>query len=791
MVSYLAGAELRRRWRSVLLLTVLIAIVVGIVLASVAGARRSRSSFDRYLAQINPPEVLAFGDPDALARLDDLPFVEATPSLELAAVSPVGAGNEFFPMVVSAEGLIPGTYLRMPVLKGRLADPSEPLELVVGERTARRLGIDVGDSLEMESWANAEGMGSSEGDPEPDGPIFELELVGIVREPGDIGSRDTDITLTFLTPAFRERFDHEEIGDIGTGTFVALTDPDEITRLTSAAEDWGIELDTGLSGDAMRTQLAPTMGSIATALQVFAGVVAVAGLAAVLHVLGRTQAVPLLEDHTLSALGIGRAARRARLAVSGAVAAAIGTVAGVLMAIVASPLFPVGLARRAEPDPGIRVDLAVSLVGATVAVGVGLLAVAALGGLGVRSLNAAASASRRSRVSSAAADLGASPTTVVGLSLAVGTTRGARSTAGAAVGGAALGVLGVLAAVMVAASTDRLATTPALYGWGWDANIAGANTSHLDEGVVSLEEVVADDDLAAVAALTQQLSATVDGLPWPAMTTHDRKGHLSPVMVEGHEPLAADEAAVGRTTLDRLDKAVGDRVEISLGTGTNAFRVSGVTALPVTEDGGTSSVGIFLPGAAADALGFDGSCDGEESCFQNLAVKVADHADIGDIVARYEDAENEVAVDIPSPPAEVERLTAITNLPWFLAGFLALLAGVAVTYAAATGVRRRRGDLAILRVIGMTASQLRGVVAVQVLVLTLTGGVLGSTLGVLVGRQVWRFVVHGLALPFSPALPIAAIVLVPTATILVTQLAATFSRRAAGHTKPAIALRTE
>lgn len=701
MVTYLAGAELRRRWRSVLLLSLLIAVVVGIVLASVAGARRSRSAFDRYLAQINPPEVLAFGDPETLARLDDLPFVEATPPLELAAMSPVGVRDGFFPMVVSAEGLIPGTYLKMPVVRGRLADPSEPLELVVGERTARRLGIEVGDSLKMQSWTDGEGIGSEQGDPEPDGPTFDLELVGIVREPGDIGSRDTDIALTFLTPAFRERFDRQEIGDIGTGTFIALTEADDILQLTSATEDWGIELDTGLSGDAMRTQLAPTMGAIATALQVFSAVVSVAGLAAVLHVLARTRATPLSEDHTLSALGIGRVARGARLAASGTAAVVVGTVAGALMAIAASPLFPLGLARRAEPNPGIQVDLAVSLIGAAVAIGAGLLAVAALGGLSVRPVGAATTAPRRSRLSTVAGDLGASPAVVVGLSLAVGTTRGARSTAGTAVGGAALGVLGVLAAVTVAASTDHLATTPALYGWGWDANIAGANTSNLDDGVLAAEDVVADDDLAAVATVTQQLSATVDGVPWPAMTTDDLKGHLTPVIVDGREPIDADEVAVGRTTLDRLGKSVGDRVEISLGAGIEAFRVSGVGALPV------------------------------------------------------------------------------------------LLAGVAVTYAAATSVRRRRRDLAILRVIGMSAAQLRGVVRVQVLVLSVAGALLGTVGGFVVGRLIWSVVVTSLSFPFSPELSPAAVVAVPLAALVVTELATVFSRRAAGRTPAALTLRTE
>ena len=63
---------------------------------------------------------------------------------------------------------------------------------------------------------------------------------------------------------------------------------------------------------------------------------------------------------------------------------------------------------------------------------------------------------------------------------------------------------------------------------------------------------------------------------------------------------------------------------------------------------------------------------------------------------------------------------------------LALLAAAAVSYATATTVRRRRGDLAVLRVLGMTGRQVRLVISVAVVSLTLARALLGSAGGLVV-----------------------------------------------------------
>lgn len=741
MVGYLTGIELRRHWRSVALLALLVALVVGTVLASVAEARRSRTAFDRYVELLNPPDVMAFGDPGALAALGELPVVEASLPFESVATFPSEAPDDYFPMIISLDGRIPEDYLRFPVVQGRLPDPAAP-----------------------------------------------LEVVGIVRDQGDIGSRSSDLTLTFLTPAFRERYSPDELGSLDAGTFVALREGADVAELSSVVTGEDVELDTSFVGELVGRQAAPTMRAIATALYVFAAVAALAGLATVAHAAARMQQTSALDDRTLAALGVGRAGRWARLAIPGLAAVLIGTPAGVVAAVAASRWFPLGLARRAEPDPGLHVDAFTLVAGTGVALVIGGALVAALAMLSAR---AEPRATPMGWLGRAAAGAGAPPPVVTGLAFASGTARANGSPGRAAIAGTVVGVVGVIAATTFAASVDRLVADPALYGWGWDANIEGADVSGLPEGAVDDDELLADEDLEAVAEVVFQVEMTFDGNPDPTIVATDLKGHVAPVVVRGAEPRGADEVALGRDSLGRLDKHIGDEVVVDIGGGPQPMRISGVVALPVSDDGGSSAFGAYLTGAAAERLGFDGRCGEDDACYQNTAVRVGPGVELAEVVARYEDPEAGVAVDLPRPPGEIERLTAVEQLPRYLAGFLALLAGIAVTYAAGTTVRRRRRDLAMLRTLGMTAHQLRSVVAVQVLALTVGGALVGTILGVVAGRQVWRLVVDSVPLPFSPAVPLVAVVLVPIATVVLTQLAATFSRRAAGRTHAALALRAE
>ena len=790
MTAYLVLIELRRRRWSLVLLGLLIAAVVGVVLASLAGARRAETAFDRYIEELRSPAGAAFGDPSAIALLDDLDAVEETIDFQLVGAFPEADTESFFPLIVSERGVLPYERMRAPVVDGRQADRDEPFEVALSERTARRLGVGVGDKLPLLTFS-PEALEASEDElGEPDGPPITLDVVGIVRDPGDIGARESDITLTFLTPAFREAVTPDEVGSVGDGTMIAVAEGHDLSEVSAALEGQPIEIDTSFSTESSQQQANPTMRAIATSTRLFALVAALAGLIAVGQAIARLQVAAGADDRTLDSLGTGRRARWQRLFAPIMVATVGGTAAGVVLAVALSVLFPVGLARRAEPDLGLDVDGSVLLLGFLGSLLALTALVAVLATWRVRQRHEADGPVPLSRWSRTLADIGAPPAVVTGLSLAAGTPgRPGRI----ALVGTLLSVLGVLATLVFSASVDRLAGDPALYGWGWDAVIEGADLTDIgQEGVDAIGPALDEDpDVQAAAALYSQVPVTVDDVPLYATVVDEQDAALRPVMVRGTSPASADEVAIAGSSLDTIGADVGDEVTMGLGGTDRTVLVTGVVALPVPEDGGSSSTGVYLNPSITDDVDLEVACEESDSCTRTIAVALREGADLDAFAARYQDDELNVDVALPIPPGEVDRLTAVENLPRYLAAFLAALAAAAISFATSTTIRQRRRDLAVLRVLGMTGRHVRIVVVVLVLALTAAGAILGGVLGVIVGRQVWRAVSDSVSLPFAPSVPALAAVLVPIGAVLLAQAVASTSRRTAARVPAALVLRAE
>ena len=174
------------------------------------------------------------------------------------------------------------------------------------------------------------------------------------------------------------------------------------------------------------------------------------------------------------------------IAGGGALLAAVGAAA-------ASPLFPIGVARRAEPDLGLRIDWAVLALGiaavAAVVFAIGLLA--AFRSTQRSSLEVTTLTRRRtSTVPELAARAGLAPTVTNGLRMALQPGHGKTAVpVRSAFLGAVFGVLGVTAVLGFASSLNHLVTTPRLYGWTWDFTATDTNTgarscSHDDFGLL-------------------------------------------------------------------------------------------------------------------------------------------------------------------------------------------------------------------------------------------------------------------------------------------------------------------
>ena len=128
MLRLVFHAELKRRWRSWLVLSVLIALVGGVVLAAVAGGRRTASAFPRF-ERAHGYDVVDFNFGPPIPALEHLPQVASV----VRAVLVVNGQ----PSCACAHQIDPGTLniisvssrdLRRTVnlLAGRMPNPSAP-----------------------------------------------------------------------------------------------------------------------------------------------------------------------------------------------------------------------------------------------------------------------------------------------------------------------------------------------------------------------------------------------------------------------------------------------------------------------------------------------------------------------------------------------------------------------------------------------------------------------------------------------------------------------------------------
>ena len=154
-------------------------------------------------------------------------------------------------------------------------------------------------------------------------------------------------------------------------------------------------------------------------------------------------------------------------------------------------------------------------------------------------------------------------------------------------------------------------------------------------------------------------------------------------------------------------------------------------------------------------------------------------------------ARQPAAFQIAPPPDEVRQIRDVSVLPVALSGFLALLAAGAVGHALATAVRRRRHELGVLRVLGLTRPQSWLVVITQASLLALIGLAFGVPLGLALGRRLWHQVAETTPLAYHPPLAVWALLLIVPAGLLAANLLAVWPGHRAAGLRSGQVLRTE
>lgn len=793
-------AELRRKRRGLLALSVLCALVVTVVLTSVAGARRTASAYTRFFDQVNGPHAevqmiaglrgrsdIDFGNgttaEDVIAALRRLPQVEA---LSRGAALQLGPDGVDFFTAVSVEDR---AVNRFRIIDGRL--PEGLGEVALSRKAAKVLQKRVGDEIEMQGTdpRQAERL-MKEGDASvlqeaPDGPRFVFRVAGVVEGAGDVGSVDLSGPYGVASAEFYSRY-RDAIAQFGPVVEVRLRNgfadvPElraEVERLAGGSEFVSVEdntIEVGSVNDAVDTQ--------ALALILFAVITAAAGLAAVGTAVTRQLAASGADSQVLWALGLTRWQRTVAFATVASPVIVVGVALGLLGAVASSPLLPMGLAGRAEPNPGLALDAVALPIGAVV---LGLVLASIIGVLAWHASRTDEAGERDRSMRQhlglvnrwvSMAGLGAVGATGLRLAFDPG-PRSRPAPTRAALTAAVFAIAAVSGVLVFGASLANVVAKPSLSGFPWDA-VAGGGSSVEDAGK-TVDKLMGDRDVAGVT-VGYVSDTTVEGERTQVLATQGTKGSVGLTLLDGRAPLAPDEVAVGPRTLKRLPERDANRLELKTEEGaTRTYRIVGTADFPILNYPDYDD-GIWMPYEAFAGLA---AASGNSV----VLVKLADGVDVG---AKRPELE-QLGFDFESTgaPARVANLDDVDGFPHGLAAFLALLGLVTVGHALVTSPRLRRRELAVLRTLGLVRRQVGATVAVQATAVSAIGLLVGLPIGIAGGRTLWGLVANGMSVVSQPVVPPRVFLVAPVALVLANLMAVLPARRAAGI-RPAEILRAE
>ena len=548
-MRYRARAWRRTHRAASALLAIAVALTGGLVLALVGGAARTASAPDRFTAAHPGADFdVTIEQGEGAPRLEELRALPALDRVEMATFVFGGLVQEGNPAPL--ESLVfagSPTAVGGEVREGR--EPSEPTEFAVTPSFLEVSGAALGDQFTLLTISGEQAAEFGFDVPEPAGPTLDRHPGRRHRAARQRPRRRVADRGVPRDPPRRGR--HRHRGQPGHRRPGAGGEPRRPPRPAQRPPGRrGVRHRVGRGGGRGG---AGGGGGAGPGLAVLAAIVALAAVVVLTQVLSRQLRPTTAEDEVLRAVGLPR--RQVLLEPVGraVVPVAVGTVGAAIVAIVASRAFPSGFARRVEPDPGIRVDGLVHVVGA-LAFGVGLLALVAVLRRGT---GAGAAESDAPRAVDRLASWAPSPRAGIGVRFAFGRDGRTGSVAAPLAGVVAVVAL-VAAALTFGASLDRLIDEPARYGERYDLGI-GAGGGVLPDGVVD-----ALDASPAVAGLAQYMATTVqvgsDALGLIGMDI--RKGDLAPEVLEGHLPQAPDELALGSRAARDLHVDVGDVVTL-------------------------------------------------------------------------------------------------------------------------------------------------------------------------------------------------------------------------------------
>ena len=798
--------ELRRRWRSLTVLALLIGIAGTTVFAALAGARRGASALQRLDARTLPSTAMILANVPGFdwTPVAKLPEVEALTKFVVDyTMTPVGFSGDglSFP---EADHVLLSRIEKPVIFEGRALDANRADEVMISRKFAAHYHKSVGDTLQIILSTPHEVVTQTGAGPHGEftGPRVTLHIVGIGEVSPSWGADQAGSNGgALLSPGLYDKYRANIVGPPGVKTqnFVNV-----LVRLRggeAALDQFNKDFNrvTGRSDIEVTDLIAQQrdeqrhMAFESRCLVAFAIAAFVAALFLIGQAIGRYAAASTEELRTLRALGMTPRQAVAAASAGPALTGIAGAIAGVGGAVLASQWLPFGSAGLIEPDPGISWDWVVF------GPGLGVVIVLVAGAAAAAAYLAIVAARRerpvRRSTIAAAVGQGSMPVPlVVGTRFALEAGRGRNAVpVRPALLGAVMGVLGVLAAFTFSNGVADAAGHPERFGQTYQlAAFVGINGQDFGPNDALLAALRANRTVTGVDDARTAVATAKGGQVSVSVWDYSGGSKAVPlVILAGRKPESADEVVLAPQTLDAMHAHVGSTVTLAGSRkGSVRFHVVGSGLVPTGPHNG------YADGGWVTSHGYDALFRGFK--FHVVLITLARSArgphaatTLSAAIHKTDKRLSGIGFGAPDPIPEVAELKEVERLPILLGSFLALLAIGAVGHALATAVRRRSHDFAVLRAIGMTQRQCRWVVVTQASVLAVIGLLFGIPIGLAVGRSVWRVVADDTPIAYVPPMAVLALLLIVPGALLLANLLAAWPGRRAARLRVAHILRAE
>jgi hypothetical protein len=794
-VRYAFRVLLRTRWRSWLIMAVLISVVGGFVLATAAAGRRTANAFPSFVAAHGYDAIVYASRP--VPKVAKLPGVTTATELIIpdsgqptcSCTHPISSASAFGVFVVSPEARSP-----FKLVSGRLPEPLAPDEVLASFTLQKDNGVQVGTVIHVPFEAPSQGAAYNNpnvGLPTPQGPTVAFHVVGIEASEAEFSSGGTTQYDLYTSPAFahsvlpRTAANYEYLVRLRNGVA-------GLSRFDVEAQ--ALNLGTGSVGASSQDGLAASVaGSIhpqAIGWWILAALAGLVGLAVIGQAISRQSIIESEDYPTMAAIGVGRWQFEALGTARNFVVGAVGAAGAVLVATALSPLAPLGEARTAEVDTGFTFDALVLWVGAIAIVVVVLM-------LGVWPAARAARSwidhqvvpSRPSPLVPHLAAMGAPPSAVIGVRHAL--ERRSAGTAiplGSALLGMILAVIALCGTAVFGASLSHLTATPELWGEPEQLSFQPPNPALLhnlehDTRVIAITTGYGGGEISINKRSVGSIVATAV------------RGHLLFSKVEGHLPSRDNQIGLGVTTMRQVGAHIGSAVLVTVTSrvGQHTFPYQVVSQVSFPELGGFVSLGT---GALLTNAGIERAIcpPGPQRALCRQQVEGHGSNGIraafvpgprGQAAIRHYLARNSSIATVPTTPTSLINFGEAVNFPLIFGAMLAVFGAATLMHLLVVSVSRRRREVGLLKVLGFVNGQVVASVAWQATTLALLGLVVGIPLGVVAGRATWNLFANNLGVVPLAEVPVWVMGILALGVLVVANLLAVLPALAATRTRPA------